>query len=123
VRFERKIGTVNVKLPVHLKIAFETAGYNRDAILENVYKKAMPSRYLANVVSFLVQYPSDSFVQNLIKQYFLDFFDAQVSKYTDAKNLSVNSVGSIGYYYKELLSIAAQEKGFRLGQVIISPMD
>ncbi|MES2513613.1 MAG: hypothetical protein V4580_05685 [Bacteroidota bacterium] len=111
------------KLPLHLKTAFESAGFHREIILENVYKKAMPSKYLASIVSFLVNYSNDSYVKDLIKNCFLDFFDAQVSKYTGAKELPVNSVGSIGYYYKELLADAAEERGFKIGNIIKSPID
>jgi len=111
------------KLPLHLVTAFENAGYDREIILENVYKKPMPSRYLASIVKFLSDYNNDSFVKNLIKKCFIDFFDAQVSKYTGAKSLPVNSVGSIGYYYKDLLVDAAKEKGFVIGNIIKSPID
>lgn len=111
------------KLPSHLKVAFEKAGYHREVILESIYKKPMPSKYLANVVKFLTNYSSDTYVKDLIKNCFLDFFDAQVSKYTDAKNLPVNSVGSVGFHYKELLADAAKEKGFMIGNIIKSPID
>lgn len=111
------------KLPIHLEKAFENAGYHREIILENVYKKPMPSRYLASITKFLADFNNDSFVRNIIKQCFLDFFDAQVSKYTNAKSLPVNSVGSIGYYYKDLLEEAAKENGFSVGNIIKSPID
>lgn len=111
------------KLPAHLHAAFEKAGYHREVILENMYKKPMPSKYLANVSSFLSEFNNDTFVQQLIKQCFIDFFDSQVSKYTNAKDLPVNSVGSIGYYYKDLLILTAKEKGFIIGNIIKSPIE
>jgi glucosamine kinase len=111
------------KLPLHLKLAFEKAGYHREVILENMYKKPMPSRYLASVCLFLSNYNNDSFIKELIKHCFLDFFDAQVSKYTNALQLPVNSVGSIGYYYKDLLIEAAHQKGFTIGNIIKSPIE
>jgi len=111
------------KLPVHLEKAFENAGYDREVILENVYKKQMPNRYLASITNFISEYNNDSFIKDLIKNCFIDFFEAQVSKYTNAKALPVNSVGSIGFYYKELLEIAAKEKGFTIGNIIKSPID
>ncbi len=111
------------KLPVHLEKAFENAGYDREVILENVYKRQMPNRYLASITNFISEYNNDTFIKDLIKNCFVDFFEAQVSKYTNAKTLPVNSVGSIGYYYKELLEIAAREKGFTIGNIIKSPID
>jgi glucosamine kinase len=111
------------KLPIHLKTAFQKAGYHRELILENVYKKPMPSKYLANVVSFLVPFSEDAYIRALIKNCFSIFFEAQVSKYTNAKELYVNSVGSIGYYYKDILTEVCKEKGFLIGNIIKSPMD
>jgi glucosamine kinase len=110
-------------LPVHLKRAFENAGYHREVILENVYKRPMPSRYLAGVMTFLKDFGNDTYVRNLIKNCFIDFFDSQVSKYSGAKTLPVNCVGSIGFYYKELLEQAAKERGFMTGNIIKSPID
>jgi N-acetylglucosamine kinase-like BadF-type ATPase len=95
------------ELPGHLVAAFEKAGYHREIILENVYKRPMPSKYLASIVSFISAYNNDSCVKGIIRDCFRDFFKAQVSKYTNAKNLSVNSVGSIGYYYRDLLEEVA----------------
>lgn len=111
------------KLPHHLQSAFEKAGYHREVILENVYKKPMPSKYLASMMGFIANFSNDSFIAELIKQCFSDFFTAQVSKYTDAKNYPVNFVGSIGYYYKPLLEQMAIKEGFKLGNVIKSPID
>ena len=85
------------KLPLHLKLAFEKAGYHREIILENMYKKPMPSKYLASVCLFISNYNNDSFIKELITNCFMDFFEAQVSKYTNASQLPVNSVGSIGF--------------------------
>lgn len=110
-------------LPAHLVAAFEKAGYHREIILENVYKKAMPSKYLASIVSFLSVYNNDSYIKEMIKDCFRDFFNAQVSKYTNAKQLPVNSVGSIGYYYRELLEEVAKEQGYMTGNIIKSPME
>lgn len=110
-------------LPIQLKHEFEKAGYNREVILENVYKQPMPSRYLAGVMNFLKNYPQDNFVRQLIKQCFINFIDSQVSKYTDAHVLKINLVGSIAYYYQEILRDVLTEKGFELGKIIKSPID
>jgi glucosamine kinase len=111
------------KLPQHLKIAFEKAGYHRELILENVYKKPLPSKYLASISSFISNFTNDSFIKELITNCFIDFFESQISKYTNAIELPVNSVGSIGFYYKEFLEIAAKKQGFKIGKIIKSPID
>jgi N-acetylglucosamine kinase-like BadF-type ATPase len=111
------------KLPQHLVIEFEKAGFHRELILEHVYKKPLPSKYLASISSFITNYTNDTFIKDLITHCFIDFFEAQVSKYTNSRELPVNSVGSIGFYYKEFLELAANKQGFKLGNVIKSPID
>lgn len=111
------------KLPSHLKIAFENAGYNREFILDHVYKKPLPNTFLASISTFISNYKEETFVKELITNCFIDFFKSQVSKYTNATELPVNSVGSIGYYYKDLLELAAHSQGFKIGNIIKSPID
>lgn len=60
-------------LPKHLRQAFENAGYNKELILDNVYKKPMPNRFLATLCLFLSQHQNEEFVQQLIKLCFTDF--------------------------------------------------
>ncbi len=111
------------EMPKEIRTAFEAQGYHREEILDNVYKKGMPSRYLASVSGFAALNIKDPFVRSLIKSCFVDFFNKQVSKYTDSKKYKVNSVGSIGFFYKDILTEVSDEQGYKLGKVIKSPID
>lgn len=110
-------------LPLKIREAFEKEGYHREEILDNVYKKGMPSKYLASVSGFVSKHIKDNFVRNLVKNCFISFFHKQVSKYSNSRNYIVNSVGSIGYYYRDILSEVADEEGYKMGKVIKSPID
>ena len=83
----------------------------------------MPNRYLASITQFMANYNDDAFIKEIIKNSFRNFFDTQVSKYTNAHALPVNSVGSIGFYYKELFAEVALEKGYKVGNMIKSPIE
>jgi glucosamine kinase len=110
-------------LPLDLKNAFENAGYNRDVILNNVYKKPVPSKYLATVSLFVnanIQHPS---VQKIARECFDSFFIQQINKYSNSKNYKVHTVGSIGFYYKEMIEDIAKKHGYKIGNVIQSPME
>lgn len=111
------------ELPKKIKDAFEQHGYHREEILDNVYKKPMPSRYLASINKFVSENIKDPYVRKLVKNCFIGFFQKQVAKYTDSRSYSVSSVGSIGFYYKDILAEVANEEGYKLGKVIKSPMD
>jgi glucosamine kinase len=111
------------ELPNKIKEAFEKHGYHREEILNNVYKKPMPSRYLASINKFVSENIKDVFVRRLVKSCFENFFNSQISKYPNSHEYTVNSVGSVGFYYKDILAEVANEKGYKLGKVIKSPMD
>lgn len=111
------------QLPKQLNDAFEKAGNNRETILDNVYKKPMPNRYLASLCLFLAEHQQEAYIQDLIKKCFIDFFKYQVSKYTNASQLPINAVGSVAFYFKTIFEKAAHEQGYQLGTILKSPME
>lgn len=111
------------ELPSKIKTAFEAKGYHREEILDNVYKKGMPSRYLASINSFVSDNIKEPYMKKLVKQCFVGFFHKQIEKYTDSRKYKVHSVGSIGFYYKSILAEVANEEGYTLGRVIQSPIE
>ncbi len=110
-------------LPKELLLLFEREGYNREEILNNVYKSSMPSRYLASISSFVSKNKEHPFVNDLLLNCFDTFFMQQVNKYTDSKKHKVHTVGSIGFYYRDLFALIANKHGYEMGNVIKSPME
>jgi N-acetylglucosamine kinase-like BadF-type ATPase len=110
-------------LPQKLKSAFEKAGYNREEILDNIYKKPMPNRYLASISKFVAENYSDQFIKRMVKNCITSFFDKQINRYTNARNYKVHSVGSIGFYYREVLKEVANEEGYTIENIIQSPIE
>jgi glucosamine kinase len=113
----------NDQLPKAVKEDFESHGYHREEILNNVYKKHMPSKYLASMSLFIGKHTDDEFIRTMLVDSFEEFFTFQISKYTNAKKYEVNTVGSVGFVFKEFFEIAARKKGYTLGTVIKSPLD
>jgi N-acetylglucosamine kinase-like BadF-type ATPase len=111
------------ELPKKIRDGFEKNGYHREEILNNVYKKPMPSRYLASINKFVSENIKDVYVRNLVKKCFISFFHKQIWKYSNSREYTVNSVGSVGFYYKDILAEVANEEGYKLGKVIKSPID
>jgi glucosamine kinase len=111
------------ELPKKIKDDFEASGYHREEILNNVYKKPMPSRYLASINKFVSENIKDAYVRKVVKNCFVEFFHKQIGKYSNSREYTVNSVGSIGFYYKDILAEVANEEGYKLGKVIKSPID
>jgi glucosamine kinase len=110
-------------MPPELSHAFENAGFNREVILNNVYKKSVPGKYLASVSLFVSEHIKHPFVHKVLVECFDSFFIQQISKYTGSKKYKVHTVGSIGLHYKELIASVAKKHGYEIGNVIQSPIE
>lgn len=91
-------------------------------IIENVYRKPFPSRFLASVTPFILQNIDDESVSRIVKKSFGDFFERNVMQY-NYKDYEVNFVGSIAHYYSPFLKKVAVEKGITIGKIYQSPME
>jgi glucosamine kinase len=111
------------KVPSELVKAFESEGYNREVILDNVYKRGLPSRYLASISLFVSKNSSHPYMRKLLEECFDSFFEQQVKKYTNSKKYAVHTVGSVGYFYRELITEVAAKHGYKTGNMIQSPME
>ncbi|MHB8260558.1 MAG: BadF/BadG/BcrA/BcrD ATPase family protein [Bacteroidia bacterium] len=111
-------------LPTDLQMAFKALPeFNKEYILENVYKKSMPQRFLASYTKVMANYMQHTFIQDLVKQCFADFFIHQVEKYSLHKQVEINFVGSVALHFKEQLQQVMQERGLKKGIVLQSPME
>jgi hypothetical protein len=62
-------------------------------------------------------------VHELVLNSFKAFFKRNIMQYDNYQNLKVNFIGSVAYYYKEVLTEAAQAMGIQIGTIIQSPME
>jgi Predicted N-acetylglucosamine kinase len=91
-------------------------------IIDRVYRKPFPNRFLASLSPFLIQNIEVPEVCNLVKRCFFDFFKRNVTQY-DYKNYDVHMVGSVAFYYKEILEEVAKEFDIRIGNIMQQPME
>jgi len=92
-------------------------------ILDNVYKKALPNRYLAGFVTFLIENRGHFMIENIIEDSMNDFFFNHIYKYRESWTLPINFVGSVAYGFKDILAEMCKDYELKLGKVIKSPMD
>lgn len=93
------------------------------AILDAVYKKPLPNRYLAGFSKFVHQHINKDELRNIVKNCLISFFDTNICKYTNYKNYKLHTVGSVGLVYKDLIEEVAADYGVELGVVIKTPID
>jgi N-acetylglucosamine kinase-like BadF-type ATPase len=96
---------------------------NRAEILQNVYRKPFPSRYLASFAMFLAENRGHYMVENILEDGLNDFFFYHLIKYPEIWRLPVNFVGGIAFGFKDVLKQLCGNYEFDLGKVIKRPME
>ena len=92
-------------------------------IIDRVYRKPFPNRFLASLSPFLAQNINEPCVHELVLNSFKAFFKRNIMQYENYQNLKVNLIGSVAFYYKEVLAEATEAMGIQLGTIIQSPME
>lgn len=111
------------EIPEDIKYKFEKKySLSFDDILENIYKKPFPNRFLASFSKFVFENKEDKFVSDIIYKCIEMFFDKQVCKYKNHKEVEVSFVGSVAYYYNSFIKQIATKKGLQVGVIIESPI-
>lgn len=96
---------------------------DRLTIIRRVYKESQGNRFLASVTPFLKENIEVKEVHDLVFNSFKAFFVRNICQYPRHKELSVNFIGSIAYYYRPVLEEAAAAVGCHVGKIIKSPME
>lgn len=92
-------------------------------IIDRVYRKPFPNRFLASLSPFLAENLQEPSIRTLVLNSFKAFLRRNVMQYADYREKKVHFIGSVAFYYREVLEEAAYETGIRLGTVLRSPME
>lgn len=92
------------------------------AILEQVYKKPLPNRYLASFALFLAENRGHFIVENILEDGLNDFFFNHLTKYSETWNYPVNFIGSVAFGFRDVLKDLCQSYEIELGKVLKKPM-
>lgn len=91
-------------------------------VVEMVYKQPLPSRFLASFSPFINEFKAHPHINHIIRSSFDEFFTRNIFQY-DYKKYDVNLVGSIAFYYQDILKEQAAKNGVRIGKILKSPID
>lgn len=99
--------------------------YNTDRIdiLNSVYKKPFPNKYLASFTRFLSENRGHYMIENIIEDSFGDFFFNHIFKYRECWTYPINFTGSVAYVFKDVLQEICHSHELQLGKVIKDPID
>ena len=107
-----------------LRYKFEVKyGTNDMEILDNVYKKPLPNRYLASFALFLVENRGHYMIENIIEDGLNDFFFQHLCKYKESWKLPIHFVGGVAYGFRDIVKELVGVYEFEQGKILKKPMD
>jgi len=102
---------------------FNTYHVTVNDILDNVYRKPFPNRYLAQYAKFVyanINYPE---MQTLAKDSFREFFSRNVMLYEAVKQLPIHFTGNVAFHFREIIKKVAGEFELNVGKITQEPME
>lgn len=112
------------KLPQDLHDEFEnTYHLTIDAAMQNMYHNTRPNAFLADFNKFVVERKDHPYFVQMVSEEMKNFFEYQVIPYEESKESEINFIGSIAYYYENILRSVASELQLNVGHVVQKPIE
>lgn len=110
-------------MPEHLAARFgKRFPISADEVCDRIYRQPLAKPYLASFSRFLFHNLQDPYCYRLVYDSFTNFLQRNVVKYPDYQSLPVHFVGSIAFYYGNILRQAATDQGMRVGRILEGPI-
>ncbi len=113
-------GTFDDELRGRFDLTYTT---NTAEILENVYKKPLPNRYLAGFARFLADNRGHYMIENIIEDGLNDFFFSHLCKYRETWTYPVSFTGGVAYGFSDVVKQLCSSYEFELGRILKTPME
>jgi len=101
---------------------FQSSGLSKDDIIDNIYRKPFPNRFLATQLKHIIPIKNDNGVKAVINESLVSFFDIHI-KYQEVANLELGFVGSLAWYFKDEITDIANQRGLTISKIIRYPID
>jgi N-acetylglucosamine kinase-like BadF-type ATPase len=114
---------LNNELPSNISSDF----YNKfnlkvDDIITKIYKEPFPNRFLASFMPFVYDYRNNKTIKNMLYNSFGDFFNKTILKYNNYQNYELKLIGSIAFYFNDIIREVCVSKSINLTLISKSPL-
>jgi N-acetylglucosamine kinase-like BadF-type ATPase len=118
-------GWLKNELPLDIQTLVNTDLHlDKAEIFQAVYKNPFPSRYLASLAPFFFKHKELPWIMDRVKEQF-DWF---VKRYFltligESQSVKVYLIGSVAYYFSDIMKGVLLEHHLELGDIVKDPMD
>jgi N-acetylglucosamine kinase-like BadF-type ATPase len=100
----------------------ETFKLTQSEILESIYRKPFPNRFLAQFAKFCFDHRGHYIIENIIEDCLNEFFINHLIKYKQVWKVPVHFCGSVSYEAQDVIAQLCGQYNIELGQIMKSPM-
>lgn len=111
-------------LPDDLRSDFEKVygSMDKDVVIQHVYKMAGANVWLSSFAGFMTERKDHPWVKEQVRKAFDLFLDLFVCGYPGYKNVPVHFIGSIAWFFREVLAEACAAHAIKTGKIIRKPI-
>jgi glucosamine kinase len=117
VDYLREVMPQNLRAQFHQRFPL-----TREEFLERIYQQERPSAFLASFTKFIFQHLKEPYCYKLVYSSFAEFYENNVMKYENFRNLKVHFTGSIAFYFSDILRQVANDKGITVKNILEGPI-
>lgn len=99
-----------------------TFDHNKDSILESIYRKPLPNRFLANFASFIFSNRGHYMIENIAEDCINDLFINHLLRYKNIHKLPVHFTGSVAFYLSDIIKTMCEQYEIKHGIFLQKPM-
>jgi glucosamine kinase len=101
---------------------FNYFGLTRSEIIQNIYEKPFPNRFLASFVPFCKEFIHEPAIEVLVLNSLEEFIDTHILRLPQSKNYPVHFVGSIAFHFEHQLRKIGAKYSLNIGKIEQKPL-
>ena len=111
-------------LPENLKIDFEKRyEMDKEIMITNVYNNSSANVWLASFAKFMTDHKDDPWVIKTVTKGVEEFYNLYVCGYPNYKELKTHFVGSIAFYFEDIIRMVGAKKEVTVGKIVRHPIN
>jgi glucosamine kinase len=101
----------------------EDLSVNYNDVIENLYNKPYPGRFLASFTPFIFENRNHPDVEDILKYSFKEFFENYIKLIPERYDLPIGFCGSVAFYFQDIIERIAVENDCKIQGFIKEPLD
>ena len=111
------------RMPLELYSEFQDKyELTKEGIFDAIHRKKHPNVYLASFMPFVSDHKDHPYMKDMVYQGLAKFINIHVWCYDNFREVPVNFVGSIAYYFRDVLEEVATNHRFTIGKIEKKPI-